>query len=129
MTIISHLEAPAAPLPPAVPTDYIYAAEDIPAEDVQAVVTLKLAMTRDMLASAFDLAMRGAYDENIDTMPVEEIRHRVELSVHLEGPWTLLRDSVDFSDMACDPTVGGAVRAVYRAVDRAYPHLAPKENH
>lgn len=131
MTTLMYTPAPTKHLPPAVPTDYVFGASDadnVLPDDVRAVVTLKVAMTRDMLASAFDLAMRGAYDENIDAMPVAEIRHRVELSVHMEGPWTLMQDSADFSEMAYDPSVGGAVRAVYRAVDRAYPYLAPKEN-
>ncbi|MFB7555323.1 hypothetical protein [Streptomyces brevispora] len=132
MTIISRTEAPPkAALPAAVPTSYVFGAsdaDDVLTDDVRAVVTLKVAMSRDMLASALDLAMRGAYDENLDTMPAEEVRHRVELSLHMESPWTLMRDAELFPDMLDDPTVGHLVRAEYRAVDRAYPYLAPKEN-
>ncbi|KOG76950.1 MULTISPECIES: hypothetical protein [Streptomycetaceae] len=132
MTILSHSETRPVALPPAVPTDYVFGASDtndvLGGEDVHAVVTLKVAMTRDMLAAAFDLAMRGAYDENIDELPVQEIRHRVELSLHMESPWDLLRDGANFSDLLYDESVAEQIRAEYRAIDRAYPHMAPKEN-
>ncbi|MFH9137458.1 hypothetical protein [Streptomyces sp. NPDC017524] len=132
MTILSHTETQPVVLPPAVPTDYVFGASDtndvLGGEDVHAVVTLKVAMTRDMLAAAFDLAMRGAYDESIEEMPVEEIRHRVELSLHMESPWDLLRDGANFSDLLYDESIVDLVRAEYRAIDRAYPHMAPKGN-
>ncbi|WP_405187828.1 hypothetical protein [Streptomyces anulatus] len=130
MTILSHTETQPVVLPAAVPTDYVFGASDtndvLGGEDVHAVVTLKVAMTRDMLAAAFDLAMRGAYDESIEEMPVEEIRHRVELSLHMESPWDLLRDGANFSDLLYDESIVDLVRAEYRAIDRAYPHMAPK---
>ncbi|MGC4964626.1 hypothetical protein ACLQ2H_01235 [Streptomyces globisporus] len=132
MTILSHTETQPVALPPAVPTDYVFGLSDsddiLGGEDVHAVVTLKVAMTRDMLAAAFDLAMRGAYDESIDELPVAEIRHRVELSLHMESPWDLMRDGRNFSDLLYDESIVDLVRAEYRAIDRAYPHLALKEN-
>ncbi|MEV7653216.1 hypothetical protein AB0O39_03480 [Streptomyces anulatus] len=133
MTTLSYTETRPVVLPSAVPTDYVFGASDtndlVDSDEVHAVVTLKVAMTRDMLAAAFDLAMRGAYDENIDELPVEEIRHRVELSLHMESPWELLRDGRTFDELLEDESIVDLVRAEYRAIDRAYPHMTPKENH
>ncbi|WP_392668602.1 hypothetical protein [Streptomyces sp. LN785] len=128
MTILTHAEARRTPsLPAPISTSYVFGADD-DVDDVVAVVAVKVAMTRDMLAVALDLASVGRFDENPDAWTVEWIRESVEIQLCIEGPFTIQRDAEGFADMALDPTVGNRVRAEYRAIDRAYPHLAPKEN-
>ncbi|MFD3521649.1 hypothetical protein [Streptomyces sp. NPDC058653] len=133
MSILTHTQTRAVPLPDAVPTAFVFAAEDrddiVRPEEIRAVLTLKVAMTRDMLAVALELGMRGAWDDGpVDAFPVEEIRHRIELTLHMESPWTIFRDSETFPELLDDPSINDLIRSVYRAVDRAYPHMAPKEN-
>ncbi|MET9494305.1 hypothetical protein [Streptomyces sp. NPDC006552] len=123
MTI--SLERPVrAQMPPAVPSTLVFGLED-PPDEVQAVVTLRVAMTRDMLGAALNLPSHTAYDEDPDTWSVERIREYVELSVALEGPWRLLQDARGFDDLLDEPSVCDRIRAELRAIDRAYPG-APK---
>lgn len=116
-------------LPPATPTDYIFGVsdpDDIPlGEEVRAVVTLKVAMTRDMLAAALDLAC-GANEEDPDSWDVPYIRQSVELSLAMESPFTIQRDGEGFADLLDDESIREHIQAEYRAIDRAYPHMAPK---
>ncbi|WP_413753057.1 hypothetical protein NRF20_20750 [Streptomyces sp. R-74717] len=118
-------------LPPATPTDYVFGVSDpddiLPGEDVRAVVTLKVAMTRDMLAIALDLAC-GASGENPDTWDVAYIRQSVELSLSMESPFTIQHDAETHAELLDDPSIGDYIRAEYRAIDRAYPYMAPKGN-
>lgn len=124
MTILTHAEARRAPsLPEPISTSYVFGGNDA-VDDVVAVVAVKVAMTRDMLAVALDLAGAGRYDENPDAWTVEWIRESVEIQLCIEGPFTIQQDAATFADMALDPSVGDRVRAEYRAIDRAYPHIA-----
>ncbi|MEU6768628.1 hypothetical protein ABZ916_39725 [Streptomyces sp. NPDC046853] len=127
MTI--SLERPVrAQLPPTTPSVLVFGPENdkggIPAEKVQAVVTLRVAMTRDMLGAALNLASCASYDEDPDSWSVERVREYVELEVNMQGPWRLLQDSHEYSELIHDPSVGDRIRAELRAIDRAYPEVS-----
>ncbi|WP_326614984.1 hypothetical protein OHA57_04675 [Streptomyces anulatus] len=132
MTTLSYTETQPVALPPAVPTDYIFGVSDPDdacfREGVHAVVTLKVAMTRDMLAVALNLNS-GASEEDPDTWDVPYIRESVELALHCDGPFTIQQDGGLLLDAMGDESVRAYIQATYRAIDRAYPHLAPKGNH
>lgn len=116
-----------AQLPPATPSTLVFGPENdegrIPADEVQAVVTLRVAMTRNMLGAALNLASCASYDEDPDTWSVERIREYVELEVNMQGPWRLLQDAPGYDEMIHDPSVGDRIRAELRAIDRAYPEV------
>lgn len=95
--------------------------------DVHAVVTVQYAMTRDMLAVALDLACCPT-DSHPDDWTVEYIRESVEMELSMSSVLDLERDSgllLGFLD-GDDDHLAAWVRAEYRAIDRAYPRLAPK---
>ncbi|MEV5131657.1 hypothetical protein AB0K87_14415 [Streptomyces sp. NPDC053705] len=131
MSILTLSDGRPVHLPPAVPTDYVFGCsdpDDLPlGEEVRAVVTLKVAMTRDMLATALNLAC-GASEEDPDSWDVAYIRQSVELCLAMEGPFTIQRDAEMHAELLDDPSVRDYIQANYRAVDRAYPHFAPKGN-
>lgn len=104
---------------PTPPTE-IFGATD-PGEDVRAVVTVQVAMTRDMLATALDLA-NGNCEEHPDSWSVEYIRESVELQLTYENFIELERSAQGLAEWECiDTSIKPYMQAVYRAVDRAYP--------
>ncbi|MFE3580547.1 hypothetical protein [Streptomyces vinaceus] len=104
---------------PTPPTD-VFGATD-PGEDVRAVVTVQVAMTRDMLATALDLAA-GNCEEHPDTWSVQYIRESVELQLTYENFIQLERSARGYEEWAdIDESVKPYIQAVYRAIDRAYP--------
>lgn len=117
---------PAFP-PPTPPTGIFGATDPAYADaDVRAVVMVQVAMTRDMLAVALDLAC-GAAQENPDDWSVEYIRESVELTLTHESVMQLELDAQGFADIALyDLSVAEQIQAEYRAIDRAYPHVAAK---
>lgn len=130
MSILTHHEAPAAPaLPTPTKPSSVFGLDDGYGKriDVRAVVTVQIAMTRDMLAAALNLSSVGAYDEHPDSWSVDRIREYVEVQLYVESPFQLQRDGEGFSELLYDPSVRDRIRAEYRAIDRAYPHFAPKE--
>ncbi|MGW1399300.1 hypothetical protein ACWCRF_11630 [Streptomyces sp. NPDC002405] len=97
--------------------------EPEPGESRQAVLTLRIAVDRDMLAAALDLSSYDLSDP--DSWSVEFIRDSVELQLGMDGAYPLWRDSRRFPDLLDDPSVRDRVAATYRAIDRAYPQPAP----
>lgn len=91
--------------------------------DIRAVVTVQIAVTRDMLFVALDLAC-GACDEHPDTWSVDYIRESVEMMLTHEGMFELEQYAEGLEQF--DASVAERVEATYQAVDRAYPQLAPK---
>ncbi|MEV7427023.1 hypothetical protein [Streptomyces sp. NPDC091212] len=95
-------------------------------EDVRAVVTVRVAMTRDMLAATLDLAC-GQPGQDPDTWSVEYIRESVEQQLTYENVTELQVDAAGYCEFGLiDPTAMPLIQATYRAIDRAYPHCAPK---
>ncbi|MER5312893.1 hypothetical protein ABT034_34555 [Streptomyces sp. NPDC002773] len=113
-------------LPPAIPPSHLWGPVDR-GEEPRAIVTVQVAMTRDMLALALDHAVTNAYDA-LDTWTVAYIREGVEMALSMEGPWRIEQDAHSFPDLLDDPAARTNVQAVYRAVDRAFPLYAPKES-
>ncbi|MFJ7207489.1 hypothetical protein ACIQWR_28610 [Streptomyces sp. NPDC098789] len=104
---------------PTPPTD-IFGATD-PGEDVHAVITLQVAMTRDMLAAALDLAA-GNCEESPDSWSVEFIRESIELQMTYENFLHLERSAQGYAEWGdIDDSIKPFIQAAYRAVDRAYP--------
>lgn len=104
---------------PTPPTE-IFGCTD-PDEDVRAVVTVRVAMTRDMLATALDLAT-GNCEEHPDSWSVEYIRESVELQLTYENFIELEQTSQGYGEWGeIDLSIKPYMQAVYRAVDRAYP--------
>jgi hypothetical protein len=130
MTILHTLAdgtiPPRAAFPkPTEPTD-VFGATDPSDDPVQAVVTVQIALTRDMLTVALDDGCNGT-EEHPDTWSVEFIRESVELYLAMNGSLRLLQDQnllLDF--LYCEPPgpCRDRVQAEYRAIDRAYPHLS-----
>ncbi|MFD8640777.1 hypothetical protein ACFV14_10755 [Streptomyces zaomyceticus] len=113
-------------LPPAIPPSHPWGpAED--GEDIRAVVTVQVAMTRDMLAYALDHAVTNAY-EALDAWTADHIREGVEMTLSMQDAWRIERDARSYPDLLDDPTARPNVQAIYRAIDRAYPLYAPKES-
>lgn len=88
-------------------------------ETRHAVLTLRVAVDRDMLAAALDLSCWAEPDP--DSWPVEFIREAVEMQIGLDGAYPVWRDSRRFLELLDDPSVKDRVAATYRAVDRAFP--------
>jgi hypothetical protein len=127
MTILHTLHdgtlPPRAILPAPTPATDVFGATDPSDDPALAVVTVQLAMTRDALAAALDMATANA-EENPDTWTVPYIRESVELMLANESWMRAHRDGRKYPELATDPSVGDYIRAIYRAVDRAY---APKD--
>ncbi|APE23007.1 MULTISPECIES: hypothetical protein [Streptomyces] len=127
MTLYTVDSAHTLDLPPALPPTNLWGATE-PGDDPRTVITLQVAMTRDMLAVAFDLVGGSHDDEHPDAWTVEDIREAVEAGLASHS-WTLLQDYArDFPDLLDDPSIREQIQAEYRAVDRAYPLYAPKES-
>ncbi|WP_405489081.1 hypothetical protein [Streptomyces sp. NBC_00096] len=104
---------------PTAPTE-IFGATD-PGEDVRAVVTVQVAMTRDMLATALDLAA-GNCEEHPDSWSVPYIRESVELQLTYENFVELERTAQSLAEWEeIDESIKPYMQSIYRAVDRAYP--------
>lgn len=88
-------------------------------ETRRAVLALRIAVDRDMLATLLDLACYSYPDP--DAWSYEFIRESIEMYLGMDGAYTVWRDSRRFPEMLDDPSVGDRIRATYRAVDRAYP--------
>jgi hypothetical protein len=112
-----------APMPaPTPPSDPMGATE--PGNDVHALITVRVALTRDMLAVALEDAAALNYDEHPDSWSISYIRESVELYVAQTGYLRLLESENLLSDFLETEPPGEArdrAQAVYRAVDRAYP--------
>ncbi len=116
------------PLPVPTPPTSVQGAPD-PGDNspLHAVVTLRVAATRDMLAAAADLAAGNfGGDQRIpDRWSVEHTRYLVELTMASVGHADLAEDGASLRALAGpdgdDPSVRDFVQAVYRAIDRAYP--------
>ncbi|MFJ7242383.1 hypothetical protein ACIQWB_35390 [Streptomyces olivaceus] len=91
-------------------------------EERHAVLTLRIAVDRDMLAALLDISCYDYPDP--DSWSVEFIRESVELRLSLDGAYEAWRDSRRFSELLDDPSVRDRIQAEYRAVDRAYPKTA-----
>ncbi|RSS50056.1 hypothetical protein [Streptomyces sp. WAC01280] len=127
MTLYTVDSAHTLDLPPALPPTNLWGATE-PGDDPRAVITLQVAMTRDMLAVAFDLMGGHCDQDHPDAWSVEDIREAVEAALASHS-WTLLQDYArDFPDLLNDPSIREQIQAEYRAVDRAYPLYAPKES-
>jgi hypothetical protein len=85
----------------------------------QAVLTLRVAVDRDMLTALLNMACYDYPDP--DSWSVEFIRESVETHLGVDGAYTAWRDSRRFSELLDDPSVCERIRAEYRAIDRAYP--------
>ncbi|MFI1449082.1 hypothetical protein [Streptomyces virginiae] len=108
---------PAYPAP--TPATEIFGATD-PGEVVHAVVTVQVAMTRDTLAAALDLATANA-EEWPDDWSVPYIRESVELQLTYENALRLEQDGARYATREfLDESVLPYIEAIYRAVDRAY---------
>ncbi|MEE1818482.1 hypothetical protein PUR59_26115 [Streptomyces sp. SP18ES09] len=126
MTVYTIDEDWTVDLPPATTPALLWGAVEAD-EEPRAVVTLQVAMTRDMLAVALDLAA-GNDRSNPDTWTVQRIREDVEFSLASNPIPSLQRDAETFADLLDDPSVRDRIQAEYRAIDRAYPLYAPKES-
>ncbi|ALO10002.1 hypothetical protein AQF52_4408 [Streptomyces venezuelae] len=126
MTLYTIDENRTVDLPPATKPMLLWGASET-ADAPRAVVTLQVAMTRDMLAVALDLAA-GNDHSNPDTWSVQRIREDVEFSLASEPIPSLQRDAETFADLLDDPSIRERIQAEYRAIDRAYPLYAPKES-
>ncbi|MGW3427514.1 hypothetical protein ACWDHW_06095 [Streptomyces melanosporofaciens] len=88
-------------------------------------ITVPMTVDRDMLAYALDAAVGGGWGHP-DDLDVEFIREYIgaELSVRgwleVEQDKRLLRQGVEY-----EPGLRPHVEALYRAIDRAFPELAP----
>lgn len=88
--------------------------------DRVAVLTLRTAVDRDMLALAADKSTLGD-DADPDEWTIEFTREAAEYELAMTGAYEIWRDSHLIASMIDDPQVGPRVRAIYRAIDRAYP--------
>ncbi|MEV5441418.1 hypothetical protein AB0N23_02540 [Streptomyces sp. NPDC052644] len=95
-------------------------------DDIRAVVTVRVAVTRDVLAVALDDA--GGWDKHPDEWSVPYIREAVSWSLTHQDFGDLERAAERIPDLVDDPEVGERIRSVYRAVDRAFPYLPAKES-
>ncbi|MFF3617715.1 hypothetical protein [Streptomyces sp. NPDC002467] len=124
-TLPDGTRIPLPPMPvPTAPSEVMGATD--PGEDVRAVATVRIALTRDMLAVALDDGCSGV-EESPDTWSVEFIRESVELYVAQTGYLRLHQNQgllVDFLEYEPPGPCRDRVQAEYRAIDRAYP-LAP----
>ncbi|MEU2076861.1 hypothetical protein [Streptomyces sp. NPDC013489] len=127
MTLYTLDENHTVDLPPAVPPSHPWGAFGPGEEEPRAVVTLQVAMTRDMLALALDRAVTNSYDA-LDAWTAGYIREGVEMGLCEFDLYRLERESLCYPDLLDDPAARPNVQAVYRAIDRAYPLYAPKES-
>lgn len=118
-TLCDGMTPPRAALPEPTPATDVFGATDPSDDPVHAVVTVQLAMTRDALAAALDMATANA-EENPDTWTVPYIRESVELMLANESWMRAHRDGMQYPRLVDDASVGRYIRAIYRAVDRAY---------
>lgn len=100
--------------------------------ETQAAVSGTVLMTRDMLAAALDLSsephVRDHLNEDPDTFSVEYIRGSIWDAIHAFG-FPYIVDCVNAqreNAIAEDAWVRDLVAAEYRAVDRAFPEVAPQ---
>lgn len=119
-TLPDGSQSPRPTYPAPIPSTTVFGCTD-PGEDVRAVVTVQVAMTRDMLATALDLAA-GNCEEHPDSWSVEYIRESVELQLTYENFIELERTARGIAEWeGIDESIKPYMQAVYRAVDRAYP--------
>lgn len=114
--------------PPAAPPIGVHGATDFHHDgNIRAVVTVQIAVTRDMLAVTLaDFAGRN-WDQDPDDWSVGYIREAVAMNLVHDSVVEIEQDAHDFPDWdGMDDETRRRVQAVYRAVDRAYPHQAPK---
>ncbi|MEV5611522.1 hypothetical protein [Streptomyces sp. NPDC052225] len=105
---------------PAYPATRVTNAQEV-GETRRAVLALHVAVDRDMLAAALDLACYSYPDP--DSWSLVFIRDSVERQLALDGAFHLWHDSRGFADLLDDPSVHERIEAEYRAIDRAYPSL------
>ncbi|MEU6312362.1 hypothetical protein [Streptomyces sp. NPDC047014] len=121
-TLYDGTRIPLPPMPEPMPAAEVSGATD-PGYDIRAVLTLPVAVTRDMLAVALDDACSG-YEEHPDSWSVEFIRESVELQFAMSG-FLRLQESenllVEFLEYEPPGPCRDRVQAEYRAIDRAYP--------
>lgn len=86
-----------------------------------AVVTMRMAVDRDMLALAVSKSTGGADETDPDGWTVEFVREVAEYELAMSGAYELWGDSHMMVAALDDPELAPRVRAIYRAVDRAYP--------
>lgn len=111
--------APAA-LPPSATTTMVDAYDE-----PHVTLTLRVTVTRDQLAGALDFAAAGS-KQSPDSWTTEQIRNWTESSIALMDCLELQQAGEGMAALAFGPIDGDAslvepARAVYRAVDRAYP--------
>lgn len=117
-------------LPAAIPPSTVQHLEDAWAEGHRAVVTLRVALSRDHLAAALDLSTEGneVRERDMDNWSVQFIREQTEMNVHLASAMELdegaeaMRELLDPNGP--DTSSLPLTEAVYRAIDRAYPEVA-----
>lgn len=119
------LERPVKAPVPVYPSRVVVNDRETADDSRRAVLTVRMAVDRDMLAVALDLAMGGPDATDPDTWSVETIREAVECQLGMDGTYQIWRDRRLLGEMVDDPTVGEFVRAEFRAIDRAFPEHAP----
>ncbi|AEM87069.1 hypothetical protein [Streptomyces violaceusniger] len=88
-------------------------------------INVPVPVNRDMLAYALADTDDGSWGP-LDGLPVEFIRDYV--GVTLAGRGMLMLDQYShlvWRDTECDPSLRAYVESAFRAIDRAYPELAP----
>lgn len=126
-TLTDGSPIPLPPMPAPTPPSDVLGATEV-GYDVRAVVTVQVALTRDMLAVALEDGCSGV-EEHPDTWSVDFIIESVELYLGQVGHMRLLEGEnllVDFLEYEPAGPCRDRVQAVYRAIDRAYPLQAPK---
>lgn len=120
----TSLERPARAQLPEYPSRVVCNEQELADEYVQqrAVLTLRAAVDRDMLAFAVDKGTCGD-ESDPDGWPVEFTRDAAEHELAMSGTYGIWRDRHLIATAADDPEAGPRVRAIYRAVDRAYPEV------
>ncbi|MGW7598138.1 hypothetical protein [Streptomyces antimycoticus] len=82
-----------------------------------------IAVTRDMVAAVVDQVVANGYGP-ADSLTPEFIRESVEIHLRACGTLSLEEDAGYFATPA-DDSLADYIAAIYRAVDRACPELAP----
>lgn len=120
----TYIERPCWPPLPVYPSRVVCNERELTetASDRRAVLTMRAAIDRDMLALAVDRGTRGD-ESDPDGWGVEFVREVAEYEAAMSGTYSLWCESYLIEAAAEDPEVGPRVRAIYRAVDRAYPYL------
>jgi hypothetical protein len=109
------------PLPVPVPAYTVQGVDD-PMQALAAVVTVRFALTRDMLAAAADQGLFHS-DMHPDDWSVEYTRAVVEQGLALHGVSYYRGEEYAKLTGSCERHIARNVRAVYRAIDRAYPEV------